>query len=106
MPRTTSRRTTSGRLPSCRLLASTDGRPRAGRRPWRPRRKPMPGIAVWVHNSLFKRGHAMNVDDFRQLYVTELQELRSVEDQLVQALPRMIEAAQNPQLKQAIETHL
>src|SRR3954470_10052446 len=48
----------------------------------------------------------MNVDDFRQLYVTELQELRSVEDQLVQALPRMIEAAQNPQLKQAIETHL
>src|SRR5215212_5050545 len=48
----------------------------------------------------------MNVDDFRQLYVTELQELRSVEDQLVRALPRVIEAAQNPQLKQAIETHL
>src|SRR3954470_21820769 len=48
----------------------------------------------------------MNVDDFRQLYVSELQELRSVEDQLVQALPRMIEAAQNPQLKQGIETHL
>ena len=31
----------------------------------------------------------MNVADFRQLYVTELQELRSVEDQLVEALPKM-----------------
>ena len=35
----------------------------------------------------------MNVNDFRQLYVTELQELRSVEDQLVQALPKMAEVA-------------
>ena len=30
----------------------------------------------------------MNVDDFRRMYVIELQELRSVEDQLVQALPK------------------
>ena len=48
----------------------------------------------------------MDVDDFRQLYVTELQELRSVEDQLVQALPKMAEMAQNPRLKQVIQTHL
>lgn len=48
----------------------------------------------------------MDVDDFRQLYVTELQELRSVEDQLVQALPKMAEAVQNPRLKQAIQAHL
>jgi len=48
----------------------------------------------------------MNVNDFRQLYVTELQELRSVEDQLVQALPKMAEVAQNPGLKQAIQIHL
>ncbi|HZA92319.1 MAG TPA: DUF892 family protein [Gemmatimonadales bacterium] len=48
----------------------------------------------------------MNVNDFRQLYVTELQELRSVEDQLVQALPKMAEVAQNPRLKDAIQTHL
>jgi ferritin-like metal-binding protein YciE len=38
--------------------------------------------------------------------VTELQELRSVEDQLVQALPKMVEAAKNPELKKAIQTHL
>ena len=48
----------------------------------------------------------MNVDDFRQMYLTELQELRSVEEQLVLALPRMAETAQNSQLKQAIQSHL
>ena len=29
----------------------------------------------------------MNVDTFRQMYLTELQELHSVEAQLVEALP-------------------
>ena len=48
----------------------------------------------------------MNIDDFRQMYVAELQELRSVEDQLVQALPKMAQAAQHSQLRQAIQTHL
>jgi ferritin-like metal-binding protein YciE len=48
----------------------------------------------------------MNIDDFRQMYVTELQELRSVGDQLVQALPKMAEKAQNRHLKQAIQAHL
>jgi ferritin-like metal-binding protein YciE len=48
----------------------------------------------------------MNVNDFRQMYVAELQELRSVEDQLVQALPKMAERAESPQLKQAIQSHL
>jgi ferritin-like metal-binding protein YciE len=49
---------------------------------------------------------AMNVDDFREMYVAELQELRSVEEQLVQALPKMADMAEHPELKQAIETHL
>src|SRR3954452_790745 len=48
----------------------------------------------------------MNIDDFRQMYVTELQELRSVEAQLVDALPKMAEAAGHPDLKQAIQSHL
>jgi ferritin-like metal-binding protein YciE len=48
----------------------------------------------------------MNVDDFREMYVAELQELHSVEDQLVQALPKMAELVQNPQLKEAIRSHL
>lgn len=45
----------------------------------------------------------MNINEFRQMYVAELQELRSVEAQLVEALPRMAEMASHPELKKAIE---
>jgi ferritin-like metal-binding protein YciE len=48
----------------------------------------------------------MRIDDFRQMYLTELQELRSVEDQLVQALPKMVEMIEHPQLRHALLTHL
>ena len=48
----------------------------------------------------------MNVDTFRQMYVTELQELHSVEAQLVDALPKMADVASHPELKQAIQSHL
>jgi hypothetical protein len=37
--------------------------------------------------------------------VIELQELRSVEDQLVQALPRMVELVEHPGLRRALELH-
>jgi ferritin-like metal-binding protein YciE len=48
----------------------------------------------------------MNVDSFREMYVVELQELRSVEAQLTEALPKMAEAANHPELKQGIQSHL
>jgi ferritin-like metal-binding protein YciE len=48
----------------------------------------------------------MNVDNFRELYIAELQELRSVESQLVDALPKMVQAAEHPDLKQALQAHL
>lgn len=48
----------------------------------------------------------MNLNDLQQMYLTELQELHSVEDQLVQALPKMAEKAENPKLKNAIQHHL
>jgi ferritin-like metal-binding protein YciE len=48
----------------------------------------------------------MDVADFRELYKTELQEACSLEAQLVQALPKMIEAAHDPNLKHAIQMHL
>jgi ferritin-like metal-binding protein YciE len=35
----------------------------------------------------------MNIDTFRQMYVTELQELYSVETQLTEALPKMLDTA-------------
>lgn len=48
----------------------------------------------------------MTVDDFTQLYISELQELRSVEDQLVNALPGLIDMAAGAALKQVLSNHL
>src|SRR5215210_1950425 len=56
--------------------------------------------------NLEQGGGPMNVNDFRQMYVTELQELRSVEAQLTGALPKTAEVANHPELKQAIQSHL
>ena len=48
----------------------------------------------------------MNIDGFRDMFVAELQEARSIEDQLIRALPKMAEAAGASELRQAFEMHL
>jgi ferritin-like metal-binding protein YciE len=48
----------------------------------------------------------MNITSLRALYIAELQEIRSVEEQLVEALPKMADVAGHPELKQGIQTHL
>ena len=48
----------------------------------------------------------MKIEGFRELYLSELQEARSIEAQLVEALPKMAEAADDAELKQAFESHL
>ncbi|HEX8298574.1 MAG TPA: ferritin-like domain-containing protein, partial [Rubricoccaceae bacterium] len=45
-------------------------------------------------------------DTFHDLYVAQLQDLRSAEDQLTAALPMMAEAATHPELKRGFEMHL
>lgn len=47
----------------------------------------------------------MEVDDLLDMYVTELQELRSVEDQLVEALPNLAGAVNHRELKRVIQDH-
>ena len=47
----------------------------------------------------------MNLQSLNELYIYKLQELYSVENQLVQALPNMAGAASNIDLKQAFEQH-
>lgn len=47
-----------------------------------------------------------NLENLRELYVNQLQHLLSVETQLTEALPKMAEAATDPQLKQAFTSHL
>lgn len=42
----------------------------------------------------------------RELLVEELQDLLNAEGQLVAALPKMVEAAHNPKLKEAFDKHL
>lgn len=48
----------------------------------------------------------MKISTFREMYLKELEEARSVETQLVDALPRMKKAATDEKLKQALEDHL
>jgi ferritin-like metal-binding protein YciE len=47
----------------------------------------------------------MELDSLRELYVDELKDLYSAEGQILKALPRMIKAASNRQLKQALTEH-
>src|SRR5579859_8289637 len=47
-----------------------------------------------------------NLDSLRKLYIDQLEHLHSAETQITKALPKMIEKATDPQLKQALETHL
>lgn len=48
----------------------------------------------------------MKLTDLKQMYLAELQELHSAEDQLVSALPKMAEMAADPSLKEALTHHV
>jgi ferritin-like metal-binding protein YciE len=47
-----------------------------------------------------------NLDSLGKLYLDQLQQLHSAETQITEALPKMIDAATEPQLKNALQTHL
>jgi ferritin-like metal-binding protein YciE len=47
----------------------------------------------------------MQITSFKDLYITELQELASLEGQLVEALQRMAKAASHSSLKNALKRH-
>src|ERR1700683_786592 len=47
-----------------------------------------------------------NLDNLRKLYINQLQMLLSPEQQITEALPKMIEKAQDGQLRQAFQSHL
>jgi ferritin-like metal-binding protein YciE len=52
------------------------------------------------------RFFSANLDSLRKLYLDQLQQLHSAETQITEALPKMIDAATEPQLKNALQTHL
>lgn len=47
-----------------------------------------------------------NIDSLRELYINQLRSLLSTEQQITEALPKMIQKATDPELKQAFQTHL
>ena len=49
---------------------------------------------------------SLNLQSFDDLYVAQLQDLYSAETQLVDALPKMADAATHPELKRAFQDHL
>jgi ferritin-like metal-binding protein YciE len=52
-----------------------------------------------------KKGN-MKLDTLEQLYISELRDLYSAENQLLKALPKMAKGASSPELKDAFEKHL
>jgi ferritin-like metal-binding protein YciE len=46
------------------------------------------------------------LNSFNDLFVQQIEDLYDAEQQLTKALPKMIDAANSPQLKQAIQSHL
>ena len=48
----------------------------------------------------------MKLETLQDLYVEELRDLYSAETQIIEALPKMVEAASDQKLKDAFTTHL
>lgn len=48
----------------------------------------------------------MKLDSLKQLYIEELRDLYSAENQIIKALPKMSKAASGPELAEAFKTHL
>ncbi len=48
----------------------------------------------------------MKLETLKDLYVEQLRDLYSAEDQIIDALPKMIKEASSPELKNALQDHL
>ncbi len=48
----------------------------------------------------------MKLESLHELFVEELQDLYSAENQILEALPKMIEKAQSPDLRRGFQSHL
>jgi ferritin-like metal-binding protein YciE len=48
----------------------------------------------------------MRLDSLKKLYIQELRDLYSAENQIVKAFPKMVKAANAPELQEAFQSHL
>lgn len=60
-------------------------------------------MASWIDKL---KASGKHLDTMDQLFIHELEDLYSAEDQIIHALPKMIDAASSPQLRQALQQHL
>src|ERR1044072_5624665 len=60
-------------------------------------------VSSWFSKIL---GTQLTLENLETLLVLQLQDLYSAEQQLIEALPKMAEAAHAPELKQAFNSHL
>jgi ferritin-like metal-binding protein YciE len=60
-------------------------------------------VGSWFSKML---GTEMTLDNLENVLILQLKDLRSAEEQLINALPKMAEAAANPELRSAFQTHL
>src|ERR1700722_10656621 len=58
-----------------------------------------------VRNSA-RSPYRMEANNLRELYISELQDLYDAENQLIEALPKMAEASNSPELRAGFEEHL
>jgi ferritin-like metal-binding protein YciE len=49
---------------------------------------------------------SMKLDNLQKLFLKELRDIYDAEDQITDALPKLIDAAHHPELKQALQEHL
>jgi ferritin-like metal-binding protein YciE len=49
---------------------------------------------------------SMDVNNLRDLYIDQLRDLYDAENQIIDALPKLIEKSSNPELKNALQQHL
>jgi len=62
--------------------------------------------AQFFSYSFYKKTIMEKMNDLRDLLKHEIEDLQSVEDQILEALPKMIDKANNPDLKKALQEHL
>jgi ferritin-like metal-binding protein YciE len=62
--------------------------------------------AQFFSYSFYKKTIMEKMNDLRDLLKHEIEDLQSVEEQIIDALPKMIDKANNPDLKRALSEHL
>src|SRR4051812_20906163 len=60
-------------------------------------------VSSWFNKML---GTSMTLDNLENVLIMQLRDLASAEEQLIQALPKMADAASSSELKSAFQTHL